>query len=120
MPACATDGNQLHELLAAVGNQRSLDTVAIGTVDHVVEVADDHLADVFRLHEIFYCRDGGRGIDPLQPLRGHCHLGAAELTAQRIGLAVDIGCRDIVQVNEGQATHCAARQCLGGPGAHSA
>ncbi len=64
--------------------------------------------------------DAAAGVDVGQAIAQRQHLGLAQRRAQGLDLAVDVRLGDMVEVDQRQFGQPAARERLGGPGAHAA
>ena len=119
-PASRTAGDDGLAVRHAPGNQRRLGRHGIDGVDDKIGVGRDQLLFLARLDELIDRMHGGVGRDVVDALRHHLDLGGAQRAGERMDLTVDVGLGHVVQVDEGEATHTAARQRLGRPGADTA
>ncbi len=75
---------------------------------------------VLRGHEIVHLRHPAARVDLHHALRHGLHLGAAIGIAQRVDLAVGVGYRDMVEIDQRDTADRIARERLGRPAAHPA
>ena len=104
----------------APGNQRRLGRHGIDGVNDKIGVRGDQLLFLAGLDEFIDRMHGDVGRDVADALRHHLDLGGAQRAGERMDLSVDVGLGHMVQVDEGEASHAAARQRLGRPGADTA
>ena len=116
---CAA-GNDGLAVRHAPGNQRRLGRHGIDGVNDKIGVGRDQLLFLAGLYEFIDRMHGDVGRDVADALRHHLDLGRAQRAGERMNLAVDVGLGHVVQVDEGEAPHAAARQRLGSPGADTA
>jgi hypothetical protein len=102
------------------GRHRQLGAHLVAGIDHHVHRARQPLRPVGRLDEVLHRLHPAGGVDLRDALLQRQHLGLAQRGLQRLHLAVDVGLGHVVQVDQHQAGHAAARQRLGSPGSHAA
>ena len=116
LTACTPGGDDRLSAPTTEGDQCRLDPEAVDTVDHPVMIRRHQTVEVFGSHERLDRLHLAGRIDQTDPVPQRQHLGTAQLRVDRRQLAIDIGFRHMIEVDQGETTDRAARQSLDRPG----
>ena len=103
-----------------MADQGRLDAEAVDTVDDKIILGSDQAGDILHGDEIIHQAALAGRIDIRHPRSHDFYLGSAQGGVQGGQLAVDIGFRHMIHIDEGQLTNGAARQGFHSPGTHPA
>jgi hypothetical protein len=120
LPASRAAGHQRQARVATKHDHRHLHAHRVDGVDHVIEAGTEEFGGVVDGHEIIDHRHHAGRVDPGDALAHGLDLGLAERRIAGVNLAVDVRLGHMIEVDQGQMPHPAARQRLGRPRAHAA
>ncbi|MNR04955.1 hypothetical protein D3C85_1209530 [compost metagenome] len=120
LPPRAAAQQHGHAQRARMQDHGNLGRGLVGAINDDGVRARKHLRDILRRNEIIHPRQPAFRIDRQHPLRHRVNLGLPQRRRQRVDLPVDVGFGNMVQVDQGQRPHPAARQRLDGPGPDAA
>ncbi len=115
MPAGRAASHHARACALAEGHDGGLDLDRVDGVDHVVERMAEQRIDVLHGDEIVDAADLGARVDLGDALGHRIDLGLAVSVTQRVDLAVGVGDRDVIEVDQRQPADAAPRECFGHP-----
>lgn len=113
--ASRTAGHHKTDAAFAAGeHDRHLGANVIDRIDHHVEIAQE-LNGIFGRDELLHRIDPGKRVDGADALGHGEHLGLSEGRLDRVDLAVEVGLGHVIEIDQGDVPHSAARERFGCP-----